>query len=215
MIDVKKKKRNKIILIAIVSTLVILVGVVLILVVFNKKEDNNNNNEVINEVKKVDEISKYNYYLEEDASSYYKELYEELKSALNKEEVDMEEYASIITKLFVTDVFTLDNKITSSDVGGLQFVYPSYVDEFIKINQNTLYSSVISNIYGDRVQELPIVNSVTIDSIKKDTYNYNSNNYDSYIVSASIGYKKDLGYSSKYQVTLIKEDNYLYVVSGK
>lgn len=211
----KKKKRNKIILIAIVSTLVILVGVVLILVVFNKKEDNNNNNEVINEVKKVDEISKYNYYLEEDASSYYKELYEELKSALNKEEVDMEEYAGIITKLFVTDIFTLDNKITSSDVGGLQFVYPSYVDEFIKINQNTLYSSVISNIYGDRVQELPIVNSVTIDSIKKDTYNYNSNNYDSYIVSASIGYKKDLGYPSKYQVTLIKEDNYLYVVSGK
>lgn len=211
----KKKKRNKIILIAIASTLVILVGVVLILVVFNKKEDNNNNNEVINEVKKVDEISKYNYYLEEDASSYYKELYEELKSALNKEEVDMEEYASIITKLFVTDVFTLDNKITSSDVGGLQFVYPSYVDEFIKINQNTLYSSVISNIYGDRVQELPIVNSVNIESINKDTYNYNSNNYDSYIVSASIGYAKDLGYPSKYQVTLIKEDNYLYVVSGK
>lgn len=211
----KKKKRNKIILIAIVSTLVILVGVVLILVVFNKKEDNNNNNEVINEVKKVDEISKYNYYLEEDASSYYKELYEELKSALNKEEVDMEEYASIITKLFVTDVFTLDNKITSSDVGGLQFVYPSYVDEFIKINQNTLYSSVISNIYGDRVQELPIVNSVKIDSIKKDTYNYNSNNYDSYIVNVSIGYEKDLDYPSKYQVTLIKEDNYLYVVSGK
>lgn len=211
----KKKKRNKIILIAIASTLVILVGVVLILVVFNKKEDNNNNNEVINEVKKVDEISKYNYYLEEDASSYYKELYEELKSALNKEEVDMEEYASIITKLFVTDIFTLDNKITSSDVGGLQFVYPSYVDEFIKINQNTLYSSVISNIYGDREQELPIVNSVKIDSIKKETYNYNSNNYDSYIVSVSIGYEKDLDYPSKYQVTLIKEDNYLYVVSGK
>lgn len=211
----KKKKRNKIILIAIVSTLVILVGVVLILVVFNKKEDNNNNNEVINEVKKVDEISKYNYYLEEDASSYYKELYEELKSALNKEEVDMEEYASIIARLFVTDVFTLDNKITSSDVGGLQFVYPSYVDEFIKINQNTLYSSVNSNIYGDREQELPIVNSVNIESINKDTYNYNSNNYDSYIVSASIGYDKDLGYPSKYQVTLIKEDNYLYVVSGK
>ena len=85
------------------------------------------------EVKKVDVIDKYGYYLEEDATDYYKSLYKELKDITNKDEVDYEEYAKIVAKLFVTDVFTLDNKVTSSDIGGLQFIYPDFREDFIKI----------------------------------------------------------------------------------
>ena len=42
---------------------------------------------------------------------------------LNECDLKEEEYAKVISQLFVTDLFTLDNKLTSNDIGGLQFIY--------------------------------------------------------------------------------------------
>ena len=207
----KNKKKNKLVLI-ILSTLVILTIVVIILSLTTKKD---NQEQDVKEVKKVDVIDKYGYYLEEDATDYYKSLYKELKDITNKDEVDYEEYAKIVAKLFVTDVFTLDNKVTSSDIGGLQFIYPDFREDFIKINQTGLYSNILSNIYNDRVQELPIVNEVNIDLVKETTFNYNNKEYKGYLVEVSISYEKDLSYPTTYKLTIIKEDKYLYVAKGE
>lgn len=207
----KNKKKNKLVLI-ILSTLVILTIVVIILSLTTKKD---NQEQDVKEVKKVDIIDKYGYYLEEDATDYYKSLYKELKDITNKDEVDYEEYAKIVAKLFVTDVFTLDNKVTSSDIGGLQFIYPDFREDFIKINQTGLYSNILSNIYNDRVQELPIVNEVNIDLVKETTFNYNNEEYKGYLVELSISYEKDLSYPTTYKLTIIKEDKYLYVAKGE
>lgn len=207
----KNKKKNKLVLL-ILSTLVILTIVVIILSVATKKD---NKEPDVKEVKKVDIIDNYGYYLEEDATDYYKSLYKELKNITNKDEVNYEEYAKIVAKLFVTDVFTLDNKVTSSDVGGLQFIYPDFREDFIKINQTGLYSNVLSNIYNDRVQELPIVNEVNIDLVKETTFNYNNKEYKGYLVELNISYEKDLSYPTTYKLTIIKEDKYLYVAKGE
>lgn len=207
----KNKKKNKLVLI-ILSTLVILTIVVIILSLTTKKD---NQEQDVKEVKKVDVIDKYGYYLEEDATDYYKSLYKELKDITNKDEVDYEEYAKIVAKLFVTDVFTLDNKVTSSDIGGLQFIYPDFREDFIKINQTGLYSNILSNIYNDRVQELPIVNKVNIDLVKETTFNYNNKEYKGYLVEVNISYEKDLSYPTTYKLTIIKEDKYLYVATGE
>lgn len=207
----KNKKKNKLVLI-ILSTLVILTIVVIILSLTTKKD---NQEQDAKEAKKVDVIDKYGYYLEEDATDYYKSLYKELKDITNKDEVDYEEYAKIVAKLFVTDVFTLDNKVTSSDIGGLQFIYPDFREDFIKINQTGLYSNILSNIYNDRVQELPIVNEVNIDLVKETTFNYNNKEYKGYLVEVSISYEKDLSYPTTYKLTIIKEDKYLYVAKGE
>ena len=207
----KNKKKNKLVLL-ILSTLVILTIVVIILSVATKKD---NKEPDVKEVKKVDIIDNYGYYLEEDATDYYKSLYKELKDITNKDEVNYEEYAKIVAKLFVTDVFTLDNKVTSSDVGGLQFIYPDFREDFIKINQTGLYSNVLSNIYNDRVQELPIVNEVNIDLVKETTFNYNNKEYKGYLVELNISYEKDLSYPTTYKLTIIKEDKYLYVAKGE
>lgn len=207
----KNKKKNKLVLI-ILSTLVILTIVVIILSLTTKKD---NQEQDVKEVKKVDVIDKYGYYLEEDATDYYKSLYKELKDITNKDEVDYEEYAKIVAKLFVTDVFTLDNKVTSSDIGGLQFIYPDFREDFIKINQTGLYSNILSNIYNDRVQELPIVNKVNIDLVKETTFNYNNKEYKGYLVEVNISYEKDLSYPTTYKLTIIKEDKYLYVAKGE
>lgn len=207
----KNKKKNKLVLL-ILSTLIILTIVVIILSVATKKD----NKELdVKEVKKVDIIDNYGYYLEEDATDYYKSLYKELKDITNKDEVNYEEYAKIVAKLFVTDVFTLDNKVTSSDIGGLQFIYPDFREDFIKINQTGLYSNVLSNIYNDRVQELPIVNEVNIDLITETTFNYNNKEYKGYLVELNISYEKDLSYPTTYKLTIIKEDKYLYVAKGE
>lgn len=206
------KKSKKKLSIIIIITLIILLIIFIILSLLIKKEDKPLND---GEIKKVDVIDKYGYYLEDDATSYYKSLFKELKKIINEEEVNYEEYAKIVSKLFVTDVFNLDNKITSSDIGGLQFIYPLFKDDFIHINQNGLYSSVISNVYNDRKQELPIVKEVNIDSISETKFDYNDKEYDGYLVNVSIIYEKDLSYPTNYKLILIKENQYLYVAKGE
>lgn len=207
----KNKKKNKFVLL-ILFTLVILIIIVIILSLTTKKD---NKEQDVKEVKKVDVIDKYGYYLEEDVTEYYKILYKELKDITSKDEVDYEQYAKIVAKLFVTDVFTLDNKVTSSDVGGLQFIYPDFREDFIKINQSGLYSNILSNIYNDRIQELPIVKEVNINSIKETIFNYNNKEYKGYSVELSISYEKDLSYPTTYKLTIIKEEKYLYVAQGE
>ena len=74
--------------------------------------------------KKTKIISEINgYELKENASSYYKNIFNDLKEELSKDEIDFDNYATIITKLFISDCFTLDNKINHNDVGGIQFIY--------------------------------------------------------------------------------------------
>lgn len=207
---------NKKKLILIIGATIILLITVLVITYFIKKDnDSNNNEEEITEIKKIDEMDNYDYYLEETATEYYKELYDELKNTLNQEEVDVEEYAKIISKLFVTDLFTLDNKITSNDIGGLQFIYTDFKDDFINIAKTSIYSNVESNIYGDRTQELPIVTKVEISDIKNSIFNYQNNEYNSYEILVNIEYQKDLEYPKEYKLTLINNDKYLQVVKGE
>jgi len=208
----KKINKKRLVIVILIPVLVISLLVVGGILIFRDKDDNTNDN--VNEVKKVDQMENYDYYLEEDVTEYYKELYNELKNVLNEEEVNMEEYAKVVAKLFVTDLFTLDNKITSSDVGGLQFVYSSFKEDFINIAKSTLYSGIQSNIYGDRNQELPIVKNVIVNNVNESTFNYNGENHGSYEVSINIEYVKDLGYPSSYTVVLINNDKYLQVVKA-
>lgn len=190
---------------------------IILLIAFKliSNKNNTNDNEVNNVVEKIDQMENYDYYLDENATDYYKQLYNELKEVLNSEELSEEEYAKVISKLFVTDLFTLDNKITSSDIGGLQFVYTDFKEDFINIAKTTLYSNVKSNIYGDRQQELPIVSNVQVKSIENSLFTYQNNDYNSYNILLNITYQKDLDYPTEYSLILIKNDKYWQVVSGK
>lgn len=165
-----------------------------------------------NEVLVVDQIDSFGYVLDNNKNDYYKSIFKELKSVLNEKEINYEEYAKSITKLFVTDLYTLSTKVSSSDVGGKEFVYKDFQKDFLSIAKTTLYKSVKSNIYGDRNQELPTVKNVTINEIKPTSFTYNKNNFkDSYLLKVSIEYEKDLGYQNSCEIILIRNENILQV----
>ncbi len=201
----KKKLKYKIPLI-ILAILIIFIVIMLIFKIFGgKKEDTT--------VKVVDSIDNFGYTLDERDTKLMKDTYNELKKCLQNKDVDYDEYAKILAKLFIIDLYTINNKVNKYDVGSLEYVYPDNIDNF-KLNvEDTLYKIVENNTDNKRKQSLPEVSSITVDDVKKDKFSYGEDEHDSYIVKANWQYAKDLGYDDSATVTLIQKDNRLYVVA--
>ena len=160
----------------------------------------------------LDSLELYGYTLNDDATEIYKTYFNELKEVLNKEEIDEIEYAKDITKLFVTDFYTLKNKISSSDFGGLEFIHPRLKENF-KLNAgDTIYNHVKTNLDGTREQVLPEVKSVEITDATECEYAIDGENYKAYKVTATWEYTEDLGYEKEGTFFIVKEENKLYIV---
>ena len=167
------------------------------------------------ERKKLDSIELYGYTLSKNDTEIYKTYFKELSKVLNEKTIDYTEYAKLISKLFVIDLYTLDNKLASTDIGGLEFLQKDLKDNFKENMGSTLYNFVESNIDGKRTQELPIVKDVNVSDVFETKYTYNKTEYDAYIVSTDITYEKDLGYPKSMKLTIIKDNNILYIVKGE
>lgn len=169
---------------------------------------------VVKTVKIVDDIK--GYELKETATTYYKNLFNELKVELSKKEVNEENYAKLISQLFLSDLFTLKNKINQNDVGGVQFVYKPYQDDLIKLAKDTLYSHVENNVYGDRKQELPVVSGINIVSVESTKFEYNDKiDKDAYLIKTLINYEKDLGYQTESILVIIHNGERLEIAEMK
>lgn len=203
---VKMKKKFKYPLIAIGVIMLVLIGLISFKTFFNSD---------ISEVKVIDNISDYSYTLDERDTEYMKSVYNELKSVLKEKDIDEEKYASNLAKLFVIDLFTLDNKINKYDVASLEYVYPENIENF-KLNvENTLYKAIEDNTYGKRNQDLPIVKMVDVIDVKEDSFLIKEEEVSSYVVSLNIEYEHDLGYDKEATVTVIKSDKKMYIVEYK
>lgn len=206
-VNVMNKKTNKIMIFIFIFVFICLVVPVVIKVL-----DDVNKVVVKEEVSKIDF---YGYSLSSTDSDIYKKVYGELDDVLSKEDVDYKSYASLISKLFVIDVFTLDNKLTSTDIGGLEFVYDDFKANFSEYLGSSLYNHVLSNIDGKRTQKLPVVKDVTINNVNETKFTYNKVEYDAYEVDSSIIYEEDMGYQKTIKLTLIRDDRTLYIVKGE
>ena len=121
-----------------------------------------NKSKVVDSIKNDD----VDYVVSDSDTKLFKDNFNELKKILNAKEVDNKKYAETITKLFVIDFFTLSNKTSKNDVGGVQFVYGGYQKDFIDSARDTLYKQVNSTVTDDRSnKDLPTVTKVTIDDI--------------------------------------------------
>lgn len=186
--------------------LVLILGVVVYYSFFNRKK-------VLDEKVLIDNIKEYNYSLYDVQYDEYKDKFKYLKELLKSDEINEEEYVKTITEMFIIDFYSLDNKISNLDIGGVDFVYSKMQDNFMLNAKDTMYKYVESNIYGDRKQTLPIVDEVEIQSIKKVTFYYeNSKDLNAYQVNAKWTYKKDLGYENEKMFYFVHEENKLSLV---
>lgn len=85
------------------------------------------NKTAIIEVKKLDEISGYNYILQDNDTEIFKKYFNELDKVLTEKEINYEEYAKNIASLFIIDLYTINNKVNKYDIGGADYIEPTAI----------------------------------------------------------------------------------------
>ena len=201
----RKKYKVGMMLIAILIILVSMIGISKIFL----KKDTESKPKV--ETKIISNIEKYGYTLDDRDTKYMKETFKELESILNIDEINKEEYAKVLSKLFIIDFYTLSNKINKYDVGSLEYILNDKVEMFKNKAMDTIYSDIIDNTYKDRVQELPEITDVEILEIKKSKFELNKEEKESYKITLKFSYKKDLGYDKEGTIHIIENNNKLEV----
>lgn len=202
----RKKYKIGMTLIAILIILVSIVGLSKLFL----KEDKESKPKI--ETKIISNIEKYGYTLDDRDTKYMKETFKELESVLNAEEINEEEYAKILSKLFIIDFYTLSNKINKYDVGSLEYILNDKQEMFKNKAMDTIYSDIYDNTYKDRVQELPEITKVEIVDFKEEEIEINKETIESYKVTMHFTYKKELGYDKEGTLNLVKNNNKLEVV---
>lgn len=202
--------KKSILFMIIIIVVVAIIGVLTYFILESNDGDEGNNNIV----KTVGEIKGYNITLKENASDAYKSEFEILRKNLESANINTDEYAESVAKMFLMDLYTINNKKNKYDVGGLDFVMPESKDNYILNVTNTLYSFVEDNTRGKRKQSLPEVTSVVVDKVERREFVIESTKttYDAYYFNMSLKYRYDLGYDQTAEVIVINKDNFMYVV---
>ena len=198
----KKRKPKKIVVIIFVLLVISVVGYFGLKIFLPKKKEPTE----IQTVQVTNSIEKYGYTLEDRDTELFKKNFESLKELLNQEDYDKEEYLSLITKLFIIDFYTIDNKLSRYDIGGLEYVYTGAVSSFKSVAQNSIYKTIENNLDGSRKQALPEVDSIEITDISEYKFTMpDESEEDGYRVKASWTYKEKLGYDNSATLVLIKD----------
>ena len=203
----KPKKKRKIFRIIFLIILVATAGILIYMALTQGTSSNKKEGKKV-----VDKIDDFDYTVSETDTKLFKEEFKKLKKVLSEKKVDNKEYANEVAKLFIIDFYTLDNKVTKNDVGGVQFVYSDYKASFIDKARNEFYRYVKSNLDNNRKQDLPIVKSITIDDSEEvsalsvlDPTEFGDK--EAYKINVSWEYEKDLGYQEKATLIVVKDND--------
>ncbi len=199
------KKKYKILLIVIIVLIIVIIATIVAFKFLKGSEP-------AEPVKVVDRIDNFDYTLDDRDTELMKNTYNELKTVLSSDEIDYEKYAEILSKLFVIDLFTMDNKVNRYDVGSTEYVYPDSVDNFKTNVEDTIYKSMENNSDGKRKQDLPEVSSIDNTSVETSTFTIGEEEHESFVVNINWSYVSDLGYDDNATITLIELNEKLYVV---
>ena len=171
---------------------------------------------VVKKVKVLTEIKDYGYELKDSHGKEYKELFYDLKKILSKDTVDYVDYASTISKMFIVDYYSLNDRIAKTDVGGVSFVHSGAVADFLEKSENTIYKYVESNLYGGRTQKLPTVSEVVVDSVEVSSFEYlETVDNEAYVVKLHWSYTDKStsdGYQNEATLVFVHEDKKLSLV---
>lgn len=204
----KKRRRNILIIIAVLIIICISLVVYFFRVDLSKKKD-----EEVSKPSYIDIIKGYDYTLEERDTKLFKDTYYQLKEVLSSSEINYEEYAKLLSELYVIDLYTIDNKFDKYDVGATEYIYTDGVENFILKVDDTIYKYVEDYKDGKRKQDLPIVESITVSSVEEEKFQIGEEELDGYKVNVKWEYKEDLDYDTEAIINLVKKDDKLYIVS--
>lgn len=200
----RKTKRKSYTLVIIFLIILLILGIIGF-IYLNKDEEKS--------VVKVERtIPGYEYTLEENETKLYKDTFNKLESILDEEEINKEEYAKCISELFIIDFYTLDNKLSKNDIGGVQFVYPSIKDNYVEKARSTFYKYL--EVKENRTQELPNVSEITNTEVEKTIFKIKDTkeSKEAYKVSISWEYEEDLDYEKEADLYVVEESNKLYII---
>lgn len=164
------------------------------------------------------EIKEYGYVVKDTQNDAYKKEFKNLEKILTGKKIDEEAYVKSISKLFIIDFYSLDDKLAKTDIGGKDFVHELELEDFLEKAQDTMYKYVENNLYGERKQTLPIVTSVEVGKVEKVGYNYkDKKDENAYQVDVTWTYKEKTGegYQTKATLYFVHEDKKLYLVELK
>lgn len=165
--------------------------------------------------KVINEIKGYGYVLKDTKSAAYKKEFENLKKILSSKDVDEKAYAKSISKLFVIDFYSLEDKLAKTDVGGSQFVLDSVKTDFLEKAENTYYKYLESNLYGTRTESLPSVTKASVTNVTNDSFTYgDSTDEKAYKVELSWEYNDSSfnSYQKECYLILVHDNNKLAIV---
>ncbi len=171
---------------------------------------NGQNEDTSKEEEKIEISENAVYLVPEDPTAYMKTAYDEVSASLK--DADEEEEAQALAKLFVADFFTLSNKESDTDVGGLNYI-PSgaYEDmeQYARFYFYNNYSMIVSQL-GE--EQLPCVKDVTVNDVQTSTITYDGQSYDGYLIEVDIAYEDTEASDLKTNATLsiAKMDDYDY-----
>ncbi|MBP3799965.1 MAG: hypothetical protein ILA19_03170 [Bacilli bacterium] len=204
----KKSVRRKLILFLVI--VLFAVGIYIYLNCFDEKKKIKS--------KITNEIKEYGYVVKDTQNDRYKEEFKNLQKVLSNKKKDEEAYVKSISKLFIIDFYSLEDKLAKTDIGGKEFVHEYEMDDFLEKAQDTIYKYVENNLYGERKQKLPSVDKVEVTKVSQVEYSYKDKKDEkAYQVEVSWTYKKDTGegYQTKATLFFVHEDKKLYLVELK
>lgn len=190
---------------------IVFVGLILLIYYvydsFFKDRNNATAPKVVDEIK----LKSINYVVNENDTKLFKKNFEELKKVLNAKKIDNKKYAETISKLFIIDFFTLSNKTSKNDVGGVQFVYSSYKTDFVDYARDGMYKRVNNAIEDGNNSGLPTVKSVNVSNIEEVDPSAIFSNIDfgedkiGYEVTIDWTYKNDDDYQDSTTLTIVND----------
>lgn len=206
----KMKKKYKILLALLAIVIVILIGLLIHRFIFGKTKEEKT---ITNVATITNQIEGYNYTLDDRDTELFESLFQDLKKNLEGNEIDEEAYAKSLASLFIVDLYTLKNKVSKYDIGGLEYLYENAINSFRSKALDTIYKTVEDDSYKTRTQELPTVKSIEVTNIKEASYELDGSNYQSYQIALSWTYEQNLGYDTAGTIVMVKQDNKLSIVT--
>lgn len=203
----KLKKKVKILLILVLLILIGVAGFFMYKNHFTKEE--------VKETKVINEIKEYGYKLKDNKPTKYKDMFKELKEILEEKEVDEEKYAKKISEMFIYDFYSLKDKTAKTDIGGVDFVYSEILENFLQNAQDTYYKYIENNIYNDRKQSLPAVDSIEIKNVEQKEFKYGDKTDDkAYYITVEWTYTDEefSDYQTKAELVFIHDGKKLSLV---